>query len=233
MRYPIKLERDTGGYVVSFPDIPEALTQGDTKEEALSAGLDALVTAFEFYFEDNQKIPTPSPIDGAYVELPLSVASKVLLLNTFIDSRLSQVQLASLMGIKKQEVTRLFDLKHSTKIDTIQKALQALMRPLSIDYIAQIDIYEVVGAPGQLQHEMKAGDEVKFAGCYFAEPSVVKVFSGVLAGDEGEESSFLVVMDVVEADCEAPDIIHLSKAPVHSVISKYIALPVNCVLNKI
>ncbi len=130
MRYPIKLEPDTGGYVVSFPDIPEALTQGDTKEEALSMGLDALVTAFEFYFEDNQKIPLPSDITGDHVEVPPSITAKVLMLNAFINSGLTRVELASRMGIKKQEVTRLFDLKHSTKIDTIHSALNAMGKRL-------------------------------------------------------------------------------------------------------
>lgn len=230
MRYPIKLEPDTGGYVVSFPDIPEALTQGDTKEEALSMGLDALVTALDFYFEDNRKVPAPSPIIGDYVELPLSVSSKVLLLNAFIEAGVSQVELASMMGIKKQEVTRLLDLRHSTKIDTIQKAMNALMRPLSVDYISQIDIYKVIDAPYLLQHPMNQGDEVRFAGCYAAEPSRIRVFSGVLAGFEAEESSFLVVKDIKETAFDMPDRETLSRVPVASIISKYNSLAVNCLL---
>ncbi|TKI02068.1 type II toxin-antitoxin system HicB family antitoxin [Martelella alba] len=132
MRYPVKLQPDTGGFVVSFPDIPEALTQGDSRDEALAAALDALVTAFEFYFEDNQKIPVPSEVTDDYVDVPLSVASKVMLLNAFIDSGLSQVELAARMGGKKQEVTRLFDLRHSTKIDTVQRAMSALGRRLEL-----------------------------------------------------------------------------------------------------
>ncbi|PWC17235.1 type II toxin-antitoxin system HicB family antitoxin [Brenneria corticis] len=132
MRYPVKLEPDSGGYVVSFPDIPEALTQGDTKEEALAMALDALVTSFDFYFEDNQRIPLPGETTGDYVEIPSSVAAKVIMLNAFVDSGLTQVELASRMGIKKQEVTRLFDLHHSTKIDTIQKALTVLGKRLEL-----------------------------------------------------------------------------------------------------
>jgi len=117
---------------VSFPDIPEALTQGDSREEALAMALDALVTAFDFYFEDNRPVPAPSAIAGDYVDVPLSVASKVMLLNVFIDSGLSQVELAARMGVKKQEVTRLLDLHHSTKIDTIQRAMSALGRRLEL-----------------------------------------------------------------------------------------------------
>lgn len=132
MRYPINLEPCDGGYVVSFPDIPEALTQGDTREEALEMGLDALVTSFEFYFEDGRPVPLPGEINGDYVDVPASVAAKVVMLNAFIESGLTQVELASRMGVKKQEVTRIFDLKHATKIDTIQKALLSLGKRLEI-----------------------------------------------------------------------------------------------------
>ena len=132
MRYPVNLQPDTGGFVVSFPDIPEALTQGDDRSNALFMGLDALVTAFDFYFEDNRKVPLPGMVTGDYVEVPLSVASKVMLLNAFIDSGLTQVELAERMGVKKQEVTRLFDLHHSTKIDTIQRAMSALGKRLEL-----------------------------------------------------------------------------------------------------
>lgn len=92
--------------------------------------LDALVTAFEFYFEDGRKVPEPGEITGDFIEVPASVAAKVLLLNAFVDSGITQVDLASRMGVKKQEVTRLFDLKHSTKIDTVQKALSTLSKQL-------------------------------------------------------------------------------------------------------
>lgn len=135
MRYPVNLEPDSGGFFVSFPDIPEALTQGDGREDALSMALDALVTAFEFYFEDNRKVPLPSEVTGEFVDVPLSVASKVLMLNAFIDSGLTQTELANRMGVKKQEITRLFDLKHATKIDAIQKAMQALGKRLDLQVI--------------------------------------------------------------------------------------------------
>lgn len=96
-------------------------------------GLDALVTAFEFYFEDSRKIPMPGEIAGDFVEVPPSITAKVLMLNAFINSGFTRVELASRMGIKKQEVTRLFDLQHSTKIDTIHLALQAMGKSLRLE----------------------------------------------------------------------------------------------------
>lgn len=120
---------------MTFPDIPEALTQGDTREEALSAALDALVTAFEFYFEDNEQIPLPSGVNAGddFVEVPLSVTSKVLLLNAFLDSKLTQQELAKRIGKPRQEITRLFDLNHATKIDAVQSAAKALGRELTLN----------------------------------------------------------------------------------------------------
>ncbi|PBR91615.1 hypothetical protein COD47_23365 [Escherichia coli] len=51
MRYPVTLTpAPEGGYMVSFVDIPEALTQGETVAEAMEAAKDALLTAFDFYF---------------------------------------------------------------------------------------------------------------------------------------------------------------------------------------
>ncbi|ADU69585.1 type II toxin-antitoxin system HicB family antitoxin [Pantoea sp. At-9b] len=132
MRYPINLEPCEGGFFVSFPDIPEALTQGDTREEALGMGIDALVTAFEFYFEEGRKIPEPGVITGDFVEVPASVMAKVLMLSAFVDSGLTQVELAKRIGVTKQEVTRIFNLQHVTKIDTIQKALAALGKRLEL-----------------------------------------------------------------------------------------------------
>lgn len=62
MRYPAIFTRDDadGGFIVTFRDIPEANTQGDTYEEALFMAKDALLVSMDFYFEDNRPVPPPS-----------------------------------------------------------------------------------------------------------------------------------------------------------------------------
>ena len=60
MRYPVDIEKDGKFLMVTFPDIPEANSQGETLEEALEMAKDALESALEFYFEDGRKIPAPS-----------------------------------------------------------------------------------------------------------------------------------------------------------------------------
>ncbi|WP_147195992.1 type II toxin-antitoxin system HicB family antitoxin [Pantoea sp. CCBC3-3-1] len=132
MRYPVTLDCDDTGCAVLFPDIPEAVTGGDTREEALAMAQDALVTAFDFYFEDRREVPPPSSEGEAFVEVPASVAAKVLLLNAVVQAGVTNAELARMIDTRPQEITRVFDLHHSTKIDTIQKALSALGKRLEL-----------------------------------------------------------------------------------------------------
>ncbi|OKP31345.1 type II toxin-antitoxin system HicB family antitoxin [Serratia fonticola] len=132
MRYPVKFEHDETGWCVSFPDIPEALTGGDTREEALSLAQDALVTAFDFYFEDRRPVPMPSAEGEEFIDVPASVAAKVLLLNAMIATSTTPAELARRLGTRPQEVNRIVTLNHATKIDTIEAALKALGKRLEI-----------------------------------------------------------------------------------------------------
>lgn len=81
--YPVVIERDGATWTASFPDVPEALAGGDTAEEALAEAHDALVTAFEFYFEDGRPVPLPSqPQAGQQVvRVPAALWDRVLRLN--------------------------------------------------------------------------------------------------------------------------------------------------------
>lgn len=121
-----------GGFVVTFRDIPEAIAQGDTFEEALHEAEAALVTAMEFYFEDHRAVPAPSAQhEGEHpVCLPPSVVAKVLLLNEQIAQGVSNAELARRMGTRQQEMQRITSLSHVTKIDTIDRALRALGKEL-------------------------------------------------------------------------------------------------------
>ncbi|CDG47893.1 type II toxin-antitoxin system HicB family antitoxin [Serratia symbiotica] len=132
MRYPVKFEHDETGWCVSFPDIPEALTGGDTREEAIEMAQDALVTAFDFYFEDRRPVPMPSADGEEFIDVPASVAAKVLLLNAMIATGTTPAQLARRLGTRPQEVNRIVTLNHATKIDTIEAALKALGKRLEI-----------------------------------------------------------------------------------------------------
>ncbi len=134
MRYPVNLRRSGKFMVVSFPDIPEAHTQGVDRSEALEMAQEALETALEFYFEDNRLVPAPSAAKRGQpvVELAPSLTAKVLLLNEMLRQKVRPVDLARRIGTTRQEVTRLTDLKHATKIDRIDAALRALGKRLVV-----------------------------------------------------------------------------------------------------
>lgn len=135
MQYPARFAHAAeGGYVVTFRDIPEAITQGDSLDEAMEMAADVLVSAMDFYFEDRRAVPTPSaPRRGErLVELPASVAAKVLLLNELVAADVSNAELARRMGTRPQEVQRIVNLGHATKIDTIAAALKSLGKGLDV-----------------------------------------------------------------------------------------------------
>lgn len=135
MKYPATFTpAEEGGFVVTFRDIPEAITQGDDEAEALAMARDVLVTAMDFYFEDRRLVPAPSAAlkDERLIALPVSVSAKILLLNAMIERQVRPADLARLMRIKPQEVTRILDLAHSTKIDTVADALASLGLELDV-----------------------------------------------------------------------------------------------------
>ena len=138
MQYPARFEQaPEGGYTVTFRDIPEAITQADDLEEARTLAADALVTAMDFYIEDLRSVPAPSaPKRGEeLVDLPASVWAKVQLLNTMIEEKVSQADLARMLGTTRQEINRMVDLHHTTKIDTIAGAVAALGHRLVVQVV--------------------------------------------------------------------------------------------------
>lgn len=134
MRYPITVEKTDTGFFVSFQDIPEALTEGQTIDEALEMARDALQTALEFYFEDERSVPMPSipAKDQPVIELSASLWAKVLLLNAMITEHVRPVDLARKLQVKPQDVSRLLKLRHPSKIDSIANALHAIGKTLEL-----------------------------------------------------------------------------------------------------
>jgi antitoxin HicB len=134
--YPVTLTPDEvdGGFVVSFADIPEAISQGNTESEALAAAKDALESAIDFYFEDRRAVPIPSEAKRGQnvIELPASLSAKVLLLNEMVTQNIRPAELARRLNTTPQEVNRLTDVRHTTRIDRIATALQALGKHLDL-----------------------------------------------------------------------------------------------------
>lgn len=83
MSYSALIQKEANSYVVTFRDLPEALTCGDTLEEARIMAADALLTALEFYFEDRRPVPMPSKMQKGeeLISLPSDIVEKIHLHN--------------------------------------------------------------------------------------------------------------------------------------------------------
>lgn len=135
-RYPVILEPDTNKTIlVTFPDVPEAVTHGDDEVEALSRAVDALESALMIYIADRRPVPQPSKIrrKAWTVKVPALTEAKVALSDAMIARRMKKADLARRLGVHMPQVDRLLDLNHSSKMDQIEAALAAVGKEIEIE----------------------------------------------------------------------------------------------------
>jgi len=135
MRYPANLApQKEGGYTVTFPDIPEAITQGEDVEDALQHGYDVLLSAIDYYFEEKLPVPLPSRIRRGKpsVALPASVSAKILLHNEMLAKGVRRSELARRMHLPQPRINRLLNLRHASRMDTIEDAFRVLGKTLEV-----------------------------------------------------------------------------------------------------
>ena len=133
--YPVELSPDdeAGGFVVTFPDIPAAITQGEDREEALAYAVGALETAFIGYMHQRLDIPTPSAAAGRpCVAMPALSCAKLALYQAMRDQGIRKAELARRLGLHMPQVDRLLDLRHASRLDQIESALRSLGKALTV-----------------------------------------------------------------------------------------------------
>lgn len=136
MAYPANLKRQKDGHIlVTFPDIPEALTEGKTLSEALHEAQDALLAALGGYINARRPLPSPSRLKRGQrlVFLPPLPAAKLALYQAARDSGLTNVALGKRLKVTEAAVRRLLDLDHRSHIGQIEQALAALGKRLVVE----------------------------------------------------------------------------------------------------
>lgn len=139
MFYPCKLEPNgEGGYVALFPDLPEALTEGASRDEALANAADALEVALLGRMKDGDEVPAASGTSRGEIAVyvPAQAAAKLALYVAFRESGLSQSALGRKLGKDEAEIRRMLDPYHATKLPPLEEALLALGKRLIIDVAA-------------------------------------------------------------------------------------------------
>lgn len=134
--YPVTVEQDEEGrYLAVAPDVPEALTDGETPEQALREMSNALGAALAGYAKAGQALPAPSATgtDVHWVPVAPLVAAKLALRSAMREEDVSNVALAQRLGLSEGAVRRLVDPDHSSRLDGVIRALTELGHELIIE----------------------------------------------------------------------------------------------------
>ena len=134
LAYPAVLRELPDAVLVSFPDVPEALTEGETVEDAMREAVDCLVAALGGYVRNGQRIPVPSERPNApLVRLPALAAAKVTLYQTLLGQPEGRAGLAERIGLTESALDRLVDLDQRSPIGQVEDALSALGLALRVE----------------------------------------------------------------------------------------------------
>ena len=124
--YPARLApQPGGGFTVTFPDLPDAITQGDDRGHALRIAAECLADAISWRMEEREDIPLPSKVKRGQVRVavPLQVGAKAALYVTMKRKDVSFSELARRLNFSQPlQARRLIDPKTSTSMKKIDEA---------------------------------------------------------------------------------------------------------------
>ena len=122
--YPVTLTPDGDTLLVTFTDVPEAITFGVDEDEALLNAVDALETGLSFYVDARMSLPAVSqPAVGQKTVRPSALeCAKLGVYQAMTEQGIKKAELARRLGWHMPQVDRLFDLRHATKLDQIEAA---------------------------------------------------------------------------------------------------------------
>jgi antitoxin HicB len=121
--YPAALTPDPdGGFTVTFRNVPESITEGDSREEALLRAEDALA----MYIAAKEPLPASSDPKADEEMVPLSALAKTALYDAMREQGVGRAELARRLRWRLPQVSRLLDLPHASRMEHVEAALTAL-----------------------------------------------------------------------------------------------------------
>ncbi len=132
--YPVTLTPDDGTVLVTFADVPEAITFGADEDAALLHAVDALETALSFYIDARKPLPAVSKAKrGQKTVRPSALeCAKLGVYQAMTEQGIKKAELARRLGWHMPQVDRLFDLRHASRLDQIEAAAIALGRHIEV-----------------------------------------------------------------------------------------------------
>lgn len=131
--YPAEVIEASDGVTVTFPDVPEVVTDGATRAEAMERAADALVSALSFYVDEGQRLPRPSAANGRpLVSVTVLEAAKLALHEAMAEAGLSNIELGRRLGKDERAIRRLRDPLHRSHIGEVEAALHNLGKRVEV-----------------------------------------------------------------------------------------------------
>ena len=134
--YPAMLTPDEqdGGFVVTFPDVPEAITQGENVSDALQQAADCLEEAVAGRIRRQACLPDASPGGPNHYPVPLlaQTAAKAALYLAIRQAGMTPVEIAALLRCDEKEMWRLLDPRHASELSHLEAALAVLGQQLVV-----------------------------------------------------------------------------------------------------
>jgi antitoxin HicB len=123
--------------LVTFADVPEAITFGADEGEALLNAVDALETGLSFYVDARKQLPPVSKVKPQQKTVRPSAleCAKLGVYQAMMEQGIKKAELARRLSWHMPQVDRLFDLRHASKLDQIEAAATALGRHVEVSVV--------------------------------------------------------------------------------------------------
>lgn len=129
--------RESGieAYGVTFPDLPEAISGGDSWEEAVEMAEDVLWLCISDYCTQQGYIPTPSAPSNGQVMIPVPplAAAKLAINAAMKEQGISKKALSEKLGFTEEATRRLLDPLYRTHLSQVERALKVVGRSLVME----------------------------------------------------------------------------------------------------
>lgn len=134
IKYPAVFKpQKPSGFFVRFPDIEEAITQGETIDECMFNAAEVLSLVLDDRLEKNEDIPSPSVIKNAHMISPDAKTQAALLIRLNRNGK-SLADIARALDTSWPVAQRLENPKHSPTLKQLERAAAALGKRLVLSF---------------------------------------------------------------------------------------------------
>ena len=138
LAYNITIEKTASGFKATCGDFPQLSGVGKDSSAAAQDLKDNIFKQLRLNISAKQEIPFPPVVlkRQKMIAFSILIAAKICLSNSMIRKNMSKMALARQMKFHLPQVSRLLDLTHTTKIETLEEALSKLGKRLTVGITA-------------------------------------------------------------------------------------------------